>query len=185
MKIANSLITVLVIAGIQAAPALASMQANSVPSNSIKSLEAAIRSNPADLQVRRVYVQALVRAGKVKTATNEMEGLVRAGLRSADDFALLADCYRYGAEFNKAVHYYQESLNLATDDSHAKSGLALTYMLAGQTRTALKVCQEGLTLAKDVNGRRELLQTMANISEVQKEHKAASNRVAYVDGVRF
>ena len=173
-----------IFAVIFATPAFATAPNLAVCANKLQVLEASIRKNPTDLQVRRYYVEVLVSAGRAKSAETEMEGLVRAGLRSANDFALMADVYRYNCEFNKAIHYYQEALNIVSDDAHAKSGLALTYMQAGAPKIAKKLCLEGLTVSKDVNGRRELVKALATIDDAQKSI-AASKQVACVDGVRL
>lgn len=153
-------------------------------SAAISNLEACIRRNPADLQIRKQYVLELIKVGKAKQASNEMDGLVKAGLRGANDFSLLADCCRFSGDYSKAIRYYQECLGSDATNAHASSGMALSYLLGGQPQLALKVCKQALPQASDEASRRELAKTMATIAEFERE-KTIAKQITKADGISF
>lgn len=172
-----------ILSALSLAPALASGQ-ELCQAAVISNLEACIRKNPTDLQMRKQYVLELVKVGKARQASAEMDGLIRAGLRNSDDFRLLADCCRFSGEQSKAIRYYQESLSLNAADSHASAGMALSYLLAGQSQIALKVCKDALPHSVETQGRRDLLNAMSKINEFQRERTIAK-QPNKADGVSF
>lgn len=135
-----------------------------------------IRKQPSDLAMRRQLVQALLQAGLAERAANEMQLLVKCGLRSADDFCLLGDAYRYAGKVTSAISNYMEAINISPCHAHAKAGLAICYMSAGHAKTGEKLCEDALALVRDLNGRKELFSTLKTIKETETQE--AVNRVA-------
>lgn len=154
-------------------PVLAASESSAKPlvsaelNSTVASLSLQIRKNPSDLALRRQLVEALLRKGLSVKAAEQMQGLLKAGLRSTEDFCLLADCYRYAGKLSSAVLNYQEALNLAPDNVHAKSGLALCYMLAGNAGVGEKVCKEAMKNAQDTKSRNELSMTLKAIKDAK------------------
>lgn len=135
-----------------------------------------IRKKPSDLATRRQLVQALLQAGFAERAAVEMQGLVKCGLRSADDFCLLGDAYRFAGKVTSAISNYMEAINISPYHAHAKAGLAICYMSAGHAKTGEKVCKDALATIRDVNGRKELFNTLKTIKD--NELQASMERLA-------
>lgn len=138
-----------------------------------------IKKRPSDLAMRRQLVQALLQAGFAEKAAVEMQGLVKCGLRSADDFCLLGDAYRFAGKVTSAISNYMEAINISPYHAHAKAGLAICYMSAGYAKTGEKVCKDALASIRDINGRKELVNTLRTIHETEQqgdlERLAANN----------
>ncbi|MBX9688102.1 MAG: tetratricopeptide repeat protein [Candidatus Obscuribacterales bacterium] len=153
------------------------------PRQALKVLTPAICANPSDLSLRRCYVETLIKTGQCSAAAKEMQGLVKVGLRSSEDFTLLADAYRYCGELRAALLNYQEALNIAPDFAPAQSGMAFCYMLCGQQNRAEKVCKDAMTQIKDDAGRRLIQRTILTLKEFKPA--APTEKLALVDGIRF
>lgn len=128
-----------------------------------------IKNRPSDLSMRRELVQALLQAGFAERAASEMQLLVKCGLRSADDFCLLGDTYRFSGRLPSAISNYLEAINIAPYHAHAKAGLAICYMSAGHAKIGEKVCKDALASIRDLNGRRELVSALKTIKETETQ----------------
>lgn len=175
------ILSLLAIMGISEAPCLAAhqgVQGNSgalllareelgrgAARTAVSILSEAIRRDPSDLNLRRCLVESLIECGLAERASREMQQLVRLGMRSAEDFCLLADAYRFAGKISSAVLNYHEALNISPSYAHARAGLALAYSAAGYGRTAEQVCKEGLSRVQDIQGRRELREALKSIRE--------------------
>lgn len=147
----------------------------------VRLLCAAVCKNPSDLKLRRMLVESLLAAGMSKRAAEEMQGLVKAGLRRPEDYSLLADSYRYCGKYASAIQYYQEALSISPDFSHARSGMALAYMQAGAAKLAESICKKAIAEASDLASLNELRGTLATIRDSQKVSvlalKVESNKI--------
>lgn len=139
-----------------------------------------IKNRPSDLSMRRQLVLALLQAGFAERAASEMQLLVKCGLRSADDFCLLGDTYRFSGKLTSAISNYLEAINISPYHSHAKAGLAICYMSAGHAKIGEKVCKDALASIRDFSGRRELVSTLKTIKENEMQatidHLAAGSQ---------
>lgn len=131
----------------------------------VASLVRVIRKNPTDLLSRRQLVDALIKSGSAKQAALEMQGLIKVGLRSAEDFCLMGEAYKCSGNYPGAITYYQEALNLQPTMCHAKAGLALCYTAAGYPKTGAKVCMEALAVTHAAAERGELARTLQQIKD--------------------
>ncbi len=127
-----------------------------------------IRQNPSDLQTRRRLVELLISAGYSNKAAVEMQGLVKAGLRSPEDFCLLGDAYRYAGKQTSAILNYQESLNINPLYARAKTGLAFCYMILGAPKIAEKLCIEAMLKSQERGARVELANALKTIKDSEK-----------------
>lgn len=142
----------------------------------------AVRRNPSDLRLRKELARNLLEAGLANRAAQQMQTAVKFGLRSADDFCLLADAYRFSGQVNSAISNYMEAVNIKPDHAHAKAGMALCYMSAGFAKTGERVCQQALTKVSEAEGKRELLATLKSIrdsvNQTQVDQLAANEKRA-------
>ncbi len=128
-----------------------------------RSLAVKLRKDPANLDLRKDLVRALINAGHSKAAAQQMHLLIRAGMRSNEDFALLADCCRFSGNFKSAIRYYQESLGITPGYAHARAGMALSYMQAGMFNLAERLCKEAMLACSKKDEKKELAKTLSEI----------------------
>jgi Flp pilus assembly protein TadD len=127
----------------------------------------AVRAKPGDLGLRRQLVQALLNKGLAVKAAEQMRGILVAGGRSAEDYAMMGDVSRYSGDFATAVKSYKNALTLAPMSSKAWAGLSLTYGTAGDLATAFQTCQHGLAQISDPAGRDELKAALGSLRGMQ------------------
>lgn len=170
----RNLVTAALVSGLALhAPAQAAGTELGQAKKDLQALSAAIRNNPSDLQRRRMLVETFLALGMSRRAADEMEGLVKAGLRKPEDFALLADTYRFSGRLTSAIQNYQEALSISPNFGHARAGMALAYMQAGAKKTAESICKKALLEASDLNAVHELRDAMKTIKEAQSGNLVA------------
>jgi Flp pilus assembly protein TadD len=134
----------------------------------------AVRANPSDLGLRRQLVQALINKGLAVKAAEQMRGILVAGGRTADDYAMMGDASRYAGDFTTAVKSYKNALTLAPMSSKAWAGLSLAYGTSGDLATAFQTCQHGLAQISDPTGRGELTAVLGSLRGMQLSRAAGS-----------
>lgn len=155
---------------------LNSASATESPANAIKNLSAQIRKDPANMDSRRKISAAFLKAGLAAKAEEQMMLVMRFGERSLDDHLLLADCQRYAGKQSDAIRSYQEVLSKDPGNTKAVSGLAYSYMLAGDSAAAARICKTELKKTTDINSKRELTATLSKLESTVSFAKLAASQ---------
>jgi tetratricopeptide (TPR) repeat protein len=144
----------------------------------VQQLSTLVRQSPSNLPVRRALVEALLQSGLANEAANQMQSLVKIGMRTAEDFCLLADAYRSSGQASSAIRNYQEALNIDPTSTTAHKGMALTYLIAGYPHIGEEVCRRALGTISRTAERRTLLNVLSQIRESEEQAKQSNNKVA-------
>jgi Flp pilus assembly protein TadD len=126
-----------------------------------------LRADPANLELRRQVVEALIRAGRTTTAVEQARLILERAGANTRDLCLLGDAYRYSSNLAGADGAYRQALSLSPLSTQARSGLALTRALRGDWSGAQELCQNGLAQTVDPQGRSQLVATLQSIRDMQ------------------
>lgn len=129
---------------------------------------AAVRQNPADLELRRQLCSAYIGAGMPNEAIQQLRALSTVGPATARDLNMQADAYNMLGNSKAAMTCYRQALAQDPSNTKATIGLARTLLFAGEQDSAKSLLNSALRTARDPEARRQIMQLLSTLKDRDK-----------------
>ncbi|MBX9686732.1 MAG: tetratricopeptide repeat protein [Candidatus Obscuribacterales bacterium] len=114
--------------------------------NAVRTLSAAVRVNPQDLEARRHLSNAMIEAGMEKEALQQLNLIIRIEPANPADYCLMANAYYRIGDSQNAAGKYKQALAINQFHTAARIGLTRTLLSMGKLKSARELCLESMKL---------------------------------------
>lgn len=146
--------------------------------SAIGTLNGALRKDATDLEARRCYANALLRAGMAQAAIDQYSQLLRFNPSVGEDLVGMANANLSLGHEKEAIDLCKRALQVDSRFTPARLSLARAYVASGQLAGAQATCQEGLALARTPAERDQLTTFITRVTERMDAAKRTVERRA-------
>lgn len=146
-------------------------------------LGAAVRRDPASIELRRYLCHALLRSGMPAEAAKSMQWVVESGGADFSDLSVLGDCYMLSGRPAEAFRAYSSSLKMSPDFERSCGGLVRALVALGDEDGALRMCERLESGSASPETKRSLARLRAEI-EIRRSRGGAAADLSTPGGDR-